>query len=101
MAQVLQQSAMLSCNPADETREKTKVNEVHQGFRTSALFQHTMKDIYNALEYKLTNLKYKQQNAVSQISQQFSSISLVSADTKDEKLEKDIRGEVTKKQYYA
>ena len=43
------------------------VTEVQQGFKSNAVFEHTMKDIYNALEFKLAQAKKKRLNVQSSV----------------------------------
>ena len=57
ITQVIHQSSILQTKSPDDSRSKNIVNEVHNGFRGSVLFEHTMKDIYSALEYKLAQVK--------------------------------------------
>lgn len=43
------------------------VTEVQQGFKSNPLFEHTMKDIYNALEFKLAQARKNRLNVQSSI----------------------------------
>ena len=58
------------------------------------LFTHTMKDIYNALEYKLSQADKKKLKAQS-------SLSLKSVDKGENNLEKVLQGGVKKKEFFS
>ena len=43
------------------------INQVQLGFRTNAVFTHTMKDVYSALEYKLAQSQKQNINVRSSV----------------------------------